>query len=184
MTVLAAIQGDSECWIATDSRRTSYWHNIKDDCVKVCERDGFIFAGTGMAKGIQAIENFWEAPIRKYEQDSVDYVLKTIGNSIFDCLKSNNCTTTKDNRTLTESVFIFCYDGSLYEFGNCGLVQVIRDYAAHGSGMEFALGSLFTTQHYDIDTKERLEMAINSASYHSAFCGGDIKIYKQTKGRV
>lgn len=73
--------------------------------------------------------------------------------------------------------FILGFEGRLFTFfSDMGFAEVTEKYTAVGSGSPYALGSLFTTEGTDMNSKERIELALESSQKFDAYVQGPYDI--------
>lgn len=190
MTVLIGIQTDKGAYIGADSQTTSYWHLKQSGTQKITKKDGFVFACCGMAKGSSSIPHRWVAPKRGHKQPAEEYIFKEFSPNMLKFLEDENCIVKFNSQTLSEVNMVFSYEGQLYTFETCGHVTKVNDYIASGCGLEFAYGSLFSTERMISENEEiemedyieyRIKLAIDAAGHFDTFCNDDVQIEFQEK---
>ena len=72
---------------------------------------------------------------------------------------------------------IICVKGRIFEHSavDMSLTEYNEDYLAMGSGSDFALGSLWTTQHQK-NGKRRAQLAVEAAVKYSTSCIGPVDV--------
>lgn len=104
-----------------------------------------------------------------------------------DQLEKYNLLEEKNSIKNSESFMIVLYNNQLYEIDkNFGITQTIEKYYCLGSAEEIAMGSLYTSKYLkEMDTEERVKLALESCTYHDIYINDDYDIFKlNDKGEV
>lgn len=104
-----------------------------------------------------------------------------------DQLENYNLLEEKNNIKNSESFMIVLYNNQLYEIDkNFGITQTIEKYYCLGSAEEIAMGSIYTSKYLkEMDTEERVKLALESCTYHDIYINDDYDIFKlNDKGEV
>ena len=104
-----------------------------------------------------------------------------------DQLEKYNLLEEKNSIKNSESFMIVLYNNQLYEIDkNFGITQTIEKYYCLGSAEEIAMGSIYTSKYLkEMDTEERVKLALESCTYHDIYINDDYDIFKlNDKGEV
>lgn len=114
-------------------------------------------------RGIETIENFVEFMKELFKKEG--YIRK---------YKDKDCPAIS-----TETEFIIAHKGRMYTVGeDLSIVEDSKnDYAAIGSGADFALGSLFATKNTRISSRKRLIRALKCSAYFDPGVGTPFRVY-------
>ncbi len=110
----------------------------------------------------------WKFPPKSQSLSIEQYIHYTIPKSLRELFQNNGCLNKNDDIESVDTDFIFTYNNNIYIMeGNFAIWQTTDEFASIGSGSTYALGSLFTTEKYDLDAKDRVMTALKSASEYS-----------------
>lgn len=161
MTCIVGIQEGGKVWIGGDSAAVGNNTIQVIDEEKVFQNGDVIVGYTTSFRMGQILQNHWSPPARLEGQHPDHYVKTTLIESIRDVLKSKGYAEVSSNQE-SGGKFLLGYKGTLYRVDNDYQVIKMRDkMTAVGSGEEFALGSLASTEG---EPTERIEKALRAAS--------------------
>jgi len=116
----------------------------------------------------------WWTPPDRGTMDVEQYIHTKFIEGVRNQLKTGGYTRVSDNRE-EGGTFLVAYHDRLFEVHNDFQIAMPGiPYSSIGSGREFALGSLYTTQGGILSTEARAVVAVESAAQFSASVGGDI----------
>lgn len=184
MTVIAAVVNENGSFIAGD-------RGASDDNIilplahpKVWQLGNYLFGYYGSMDGEKVMYNF-EPPVPTALQKK--HIDKFMGNEFTKALKEFY-----DEHFVFVSEkecdfgMIIIAEGKMYEHdaGTMSMTRFETDYLSLGSGSEYALGSLYTTQTW-ADGKKRVRLAVEVATKYSPSCMQPIDVVsiprKETK---
>jgi ATP-dependent protease HslVU (ClpYQ) peptidase subunit len=138
---------------------------------KIYIRDEWIFGYAG-SMGVGQIMQIIDIPILKKDDDPFMILRMDMVDSFKYMLDHNGITLNDENET---DILIGCR-GRLFEFSPTDWSVAEIKETAIGSGGNFALGSLYTTQEFPITPEFRMEYALNAAITYSPTCQGPFDI--------
>lgn len=170
MTCIAAIKQNGNVYLASDSEVS--WGNSKGDFGSKLAKTGELIIGTaGDSMTGDLIREVFSAPTRG-SKDAYKYLISEYGPALRNFLKTHEVLTIKDGTARSKFWAVVALDRRLFTiFSNFAVIEH-EEYAAFGSGEEFAIGSLYSTS--NLPVRERLTLAVSSAIKHAQGCGGDI----------
>ena len=181
MSVVIGFKQKDKVWLACDKQvtvgdRKAFLEN-HHKIIAVPEREGILIGSVGLLRGINLLEtnNSYIDELLYYRQ-CIDYTYMV---NVFPLLVNELYVThgmvAKEEQTLNlKNEFLLATPASLFEVGFDGSVQEASQFAAIGSGAEFAIGCLakYTKDDYkDQEVINILKEAIIAASYNVG-CGG------------
>ena len=169
MTVLVGIANGANVYIGADRGASDESTIVSMSRPKVHTNNGWVFGYAGSIGTGQLLEFI------KFPDPSTDDVYKLVRINIVSSLKNLIEKSGKmDEEQAAE--FLIGANGRLFEFSTAdwGVTEVYE--TAGGSGNQIALGSLYTSLLHIVDTKERIELALNAAITYSPSCQGPYDI--------
>lgn len=174
MTCIVALKTENGIWMACDSLTTKGGTKRCIPGSKMFERNGIHFAWAGSVRDMQVVKHRVNFPQFHPDMDPVEFAEAAIPDAIRDALKSHGAGTVEDGQDWGDSTILYVFKGEIYEMtANFGVLRIGDEYAACGSGEDYALGSLFATE--GMDPKERVTKAVSAAIQFSSGCGGEVK---------
>lgn len=169
MTCIVGIVDKEKVYIGADSAGTgNFKRTIRKD-LKVFVRDKFIMGFTSSFRMGQLLmhDDRFSMRCQKSGEDDFHYLINAFIPAI-QKLFSDGGYLTKDKEELVGGVFLLGFNKRLYRI-DCDFQvgESVANYEAVGCGDEFALGSLFTTEHSEESAEQRIIKALEAASNFS-----------------
>lgn len=166
MTCIVGIEHDGHVYLGGDSAAADDWSILQLSEPKVFKVGNIVLGYCGSIRIGQLLQYGLALPEPTVNQSDMSYLTLDVIDAIRACLhgrgslrKENEVEETADSTNL-----LLGYKGKLYYVDYDLHVGRSRDgYYAIGSGMHIALGSLFTTEKYDISPEERIKLALEAA---------------------
>lgn len=182
MTCIVAVKHDNGVVLAGDSCSSTHYFKHNTMLSKVFHVDPNTMIGyCGSFRMGQLLEHKLKMPKREPGVSDIEYVVLQVIEEIRRILKLGGIT--KIEHEVEEGgSFILCYKNEAYYIWEDFQVNPTMDsYLATGSGMEYALGSLYTTAPSEgcLSSEKAIDaaiLAIEAASHHSPFVGGPIDV--------
>jgi ATP-dependent protease HslVU (ClpYQ) peptidase subunit len=154
-----------------DSCASTEDQKIVFDGCKLFEKEGFLFGYAGSYRFPDIVEYHTKFPKRGPKDDDRGYLVSKLLPAIRDSLKAYEFI--RQDEVLDQQALIG-YRGKLYQLSSdFSVIRAAHGYAAIGSGMSVALGSLHSTVWLNsLSTKDRITFAINAAGDHARGVGG------------
>jgi ATP-dependent protease HslVU (ClpYQ) peptidase subunit len=107
----------------------------------------------------QVLQYGWSAPSRAVGCDLMKYMCTVFVDSIRDSLKDAGFARDEKGEEIGGN-FLVAYDNELFQIESDYQVgRTINSYAAIGSGYSYALGSIFTSEEDDSETRIKIALA-------------------------
>lgn len=176
MTCIVGITDGKKVIIGCDSQTTGNdindIKNIRKD-KKIFQKNNIIFGVTGSPRFTQILEFMWCFDAIDEGQDEFEYLVKTVVPTAMESLEVNKCSDLNNGRLTTDSAMLIGIGNRLFcLYSDFQIGESTKNYASIGSGMEFALGALTVLENMNITNKQKLEQALEVASFHSSTCSG------------
>jgi len=182
MTCIAGAHNKKVAYMACDSSvLVGNVAVITDSLIssKLFQVGEFVIGYSGVARPGQILQHGWQPPGRKEGEPIEKYITIDVIKSMRDVLSEHGQLKKKEEITSSSAGYLLAYKGIVYSLDTLFHVMVSRcAYQAQGSGGEFALGSLHTTQEFDINIRDRIIMAVQAACEHNPYCCPPIMVYK------
>lgn len=169
MTCIAGVVRDGRVFMAGERGASEGNYIVPIDKPKVWKVNGYLLGYAGTFDGQHLQYNF-NPPTPEGNLD------KFMHSKFLKSLKSFYKEWDIESKD-SELSLLIGVKGKIYEHEASGLTLVSyeRDFIAIGSGAEYAMGSLYTTQNHK-DPKRRLTLALNAACEYSTSCIGPVDI--------
>jgi len=178
MTIIAAVKDDSGVWIAGDRSMSNEDVILQLSLPKIKKINNTIVGYCG-SQGIG--QRAFTMLLPEYIDEEPNWWVEGvfINNMIKKLEDCGLSPIEEENNTQ----FLVCFSNYLYEVDTSDWSYSAFDYTAIGTGSAIALGSLHTTDQYDLGGKDRVSMALQSSIYHSPSCIGPIDILNTHKSQ-
>lgn len=157
MTCIVGVEYGGKVWIGADSSGVSNDHiNIRADR-KVFVNNGYIFGFAGSFRIGQILRYNFKPPVYTKDKDIEEFM-------VVDFIRDLKIVLEEHNKDHMKPYFLTGYMGNLFTIHED--FQVARNtypYSAIGSGLEPAMGSLFSTYELNIPIDEKIRLALHSA---------------------
>lgn len=169
MTAIAAISTGSKVYIGADSAGCAGNSlELRKDS-KVFESGKFLMGFTSSFRMGQILRYSFKAPGQEKKIDDVTYMNTRFVDAVRKCLKIGGYARNVNGEE-NGGTFVVGYKGSIYVVESDFQVAIpLNDYTAVGCGADLCLGSLHTTERYDISPQDRIMLALDAAESYS--CG-------------
>ena len=144
---------------------------------KVYKRGEILFGGAGDSVVNQVLSHIASDPSVVENQDPLGYILNEFIPSFKSFLRQTNHLQIKDEVATIPNEFLVAFRGELFSIGShFDVFTSLDNYMAIGSGEEYALGSLYSTESSDLKPEERIFIALRAASKHDSYVGGPLQV--------
>lgn len=168
MTAIVGIVEEGKVWIGGDSAGVGGLSMQTRSDPKVFTNGEFLIGYTSSFRMGQILEHHLSSPVPYEGEAGMAYMVKRFIPAVKQALKEHGFQQSENGQDIG-GTFLVGYRGELYEIeSDYQVARVQQRYHAVGCGRDLALGSLFTTNQYDIDPEERIEIALNAAAEFSA----------------
>ena len=175
MTCIVAIKDKKtgKVHMGADSAASTDDQVIECSDSKIVKKKGILIGIAGYAININVIKFIFEVPKHEDKVSDFSYIMKIFLPAFRKCLEDNNCTEKENGQLSSWSNFLLAYKGSIYTMGSdfC-VIQYALPYSVIGSGGDYALGSLYTTENQNLTVKNRCKKALESAAKFSSSVSG------------
>ncbi len=176
MTAIAGIVEDGKIWLGGDAAGTGGYRSQLRADPKVFVKGEFAFGYTGSFRMGQLIEYEFSAPVPREGEAGMAYMVRRFVPAIKSTFAAGGFHDGENGRVFYGG-FLVGYRGQLYEVhGDYQVARITQSYMACGSGHDLALGSLHSTEQFQLKPRERLEMALSAAAEFNAAVRGPFSI--------
>lgn len=177
MTIVVGLKHEDGVILGADSQGSSGWHSRFRLDEKVFTAHGIGYGFTSSYRMGQILRyHTYEVLNNLRESDPFGYVVSCLVPMYRSVLKEHGYVQTENGKD-SGGTFLLAFDGNLFGIqGDFQVEEVCEGYDAVGCGFAYALGSLKTTEEYDIPPEDRVRQAIETSCYFSNGCGGETSI--------
>jgi ATP-dependent protease HslVU (ClpYQ) peptidase subunit len=105
------------------------------------------------------------------------YLVNTFIPRLIECFKYNGFLTQDEDGALRGGEFLLGFSNRLFLIqDDFSVLEPDNGYTALGTGMEYALGSLYSTSNIDMNQADRAKVAVLAASNFSPTVGGSVDV--------
>ena len=169
MTCIVAIKENGKVYLGADSASSD-----DEQDMRTISKHPKIFKNGPVAIGFcgswRAGKVFqYDLIVPKLDTNDIDrYMNTTFINALQECAERNRLVIDESKPENDLADLIVAVSGRIYEVqSHIQALEHVDNYFAVGSGAKFALGSLCTTEEFDLPPNERLELALDAASKYS-----------------
>lgn len=168
MTAIAGIVENGKVWIGGDSAGVGGLSlQVRSD-PKVFKNQDFAFGYTSSFRMGQLLQYSFTPPKPLEGESGMEYMVRRFVPAVKDVFKEGGYQSNKDGQD-EGGTFLVGHRGQLYEIeSDYQVARVRQPYCAVGCGQDMALGSLHSTEHFDLPPRERITMALDAAEAFSA----------------
>lgn len=171
MTCIIGLKQDGKLVVGADTRVTAGGYVVNTEANKLIEKDGTIMGICGYMRFADIIRSQFSVPPKPEGKSDQDFLSTEFANSMRTCLEGVKMVELKDGMSwIPDSAMIIVYKNNIYSMGSDYSICAHTDYAAEGSGTDYALGSLHATSGLSLDPKTRVTMALDAACKFNAWC--------------
>lgn len=176
MTAIVGVVEDGKVWLGGDSAGVGGLSMQVRSDPKVFKNGDFVIGYTSSFRMGQILEHHLSAPQPFEGEGGMAYMVKRFIPAVKEQLKSHGFQRTNDGQD-SGGTFLVGYRGELYEVEDDYQVgRVLQRYHAVGCGRDLAIGSLFTTNDFELSPRERITLALQAAAEFSAGVRGPFTI--------
>lgn len=183
MTCVVAIKEGKNVWMGADSMAST--EDLKSNLVqpKIFKNGNILIGCCGSTRMLQLLQYYFKAPKHSRGVEDNAYLACDFMSSVRVCFTENGFLgdpgADSTDKSDTSGEFLVAYKGKIYYAqDDFSIIETTDSYASVGSGNHLAFGSLHSTESFNLSPKERIEMAIQAATYHCPSVGGPINIFK------
>lgn len=168
--VVGLVSPEGQVILGADSAITSGNKQISIKGIKLFPLFDLIIGACGMLKPAQVLKYELVVPEHPAGYTAEEYVHIFFIPALTECFKEEPIPFEDESPSITGASFLVGYQGQLFEIDEYLACTTHTDtYAAIGSGSGYALGSLATTELYDITPKDRVQLALEAAAKFDPF---------------
>ena len=171
MTCIAALVDthSKTIYMGGDSAGTRGYYTVMTmKTPKVFINQGFLFGSTGTMRTLQILQHSFVPPSYHPKDMKIEeFMNRVFVDALRTCLKDSGAALKDKEQEGQSNETLVGYRGKIFLIDSAyAAIEVVDNYMAVGCGDELALGSLFSTEKTRLSPRQRLEMALNAASYH------------------
>lgn len=170
MTCIVGIEHDGGVTIGADSAASDGWSLRSRADTKLFQNGPYLMGFCGSFRMGQLLRYALAAPALPDDtSDLEEHMVITFVDAVRDCLTAGGVAYSK-NGTETGGTFLVGVAGQLFQIeDDYQVARNLSGFDACGSGAEVALGSLHTSDQYDLSATQRITMALKAAADLTAF---------------
>lgn len=168
MTCIVGFETEKGVIMGGDSCAANGWNYSILSTKKVFKVDNFLIGCTGSLRVLQLLR--YKLSVEKPQTtDDLKYMATTFVDSIKDLFKREAVVyIDKSIETISGNAFLIGYNKKLYKIWSDFQVSPSNiPYAAAGSGEEYALGSLYSTDYSSFSKEQRLLLSLQASANFS-----------------
>lgn len=170
MTCIVGLEHEERVWMGGDSASIRL-DNLDRRLLgndKIFLTNGILFGSSGSARINQLFHFSLKIPRQKVKDD-YQYLCTDFINAARECIRDGGHLKVEECGEEIDGNILVGYRGHLYSIESDYNIRIPDiGFDACGSGENYALGSLFSTQGTKLNPKERLTLALEAAAYFSA----------------
>jgi len=174
-TCIVAVRGEDGSITMGGDRAISYASTLfKTGEPKVFELVGeegeqFLVGCSGAMRAINPIQHGFTPPRHKKGVADMLYMITEFLPALRIVMKKARAIYSENGRLDADVWALIGYRNYIYSFDAFEVVQIDDDEFATGSGMDFALGSLYTTKESDLTPTDRVTWALEAAAFYNPY---------------
>ena len=174
MTCIVGVADGEHVYFGADSQITKGNLLVDSDMPKIWSVSTVMFGVSGSCRPMTVLKYALKLPKHYDNIDDDAYVSLSLMSVVKNLFDKVGMTTTKDGEVKQDSDIMVGYNGKIYLIGvDYAVIRTSNNYYAIGSGVEAAMGSLYTTERIiELKPHGRLELALEAASTHTRGVGG------------
>ena len=177
MTVIVGVADRGTVWLGGDSCVSAEDFTERVEGGKVFRRGDLLIGSSWSLRASQVVRHEMEVPKYQGSMSPIQYMVRKFIPELRSSLSGSGCLKNESGELRTQFTMCVGLHGSIFtihqDFCVC---QSDTGYMAIGSGRDFAIGSLATTQNMRIIAKKRVELAMLAAAEHSGSVAGPFRI--------
>ena len=164
MTCIVGIIDNEKIWMGCDTQVSSGSRKSRTD-TKIIRHNDLLLGFSGNARELQLMRFGLEIPEQGEAEEDYEYIAATLTPAIQNRLKDAGAAEIDNNVVSARMSILIGYRKRLYTVSwNFAPLRIeSQDYHAIGSGMYYALGSLFSTKDRGLNTESRIRLALETA---------------------
>lgn len=165
MTCIVGLVDEGKVYMGADSAGVSGSDlRVRKD-PKVFRNGDFLIGFTSSFRMGQLLRYGLEVPVatRGSYIDTYEFMVREFVTAVRTCLKGGGCASKRDE-VESGGQFLVGYEGRLFDIEeDYQVAEYVTPYAAVGDGVNYALGSLYSTSGMGYRASDRLKTALNAA---------------------
>jgi len=138
-----------------------------------------IIGYSGSLRYAQILDHGFTPPEFKADDTVERYLVNSFFPDLLVTLTEHQCLLKENELAGYEGVFLLGIRGRLFKIqSDFSFLEYQDTFCASGAGEDFALGSLATTDQFDLDPALKISLAIEASTKYSHFVGGEPDIKK------
>ncbi len=175
MTCIVGLKTKDSLYIGADNAGCSMMHKSFRGDKKVFKKDGMLIGFTSSYRMGNLLQYKLSLPGFIEGKETDEYMCSDFIEAVRSLFISSGFAE-KENNVELGGTFIVGFKGNLYVIGDdFQIAKPADDYCSCGSGMYYALGSLYNTKDWT-DPKARITRALETAEYFNPFVRGPFEI--------
>jgi len=171
LTCIVSYTDNNKMYLACDNYTQMGERVYRKTLPKVYEKGDLLIGGAGNVSNLQAVFYFTDFTRDETKEDDkrddFHYILFDVVEEMRLALKSRGLIRFEDGVEVYDASFLVGYKGKFYNIGpDFSVMESVEPYDSVGTGKMVALGSLYTTNYFDLPVERKIEFALEAASVH------------------
>lgn len=165
MTCIIGLKTKDEIWMGSDTAASGGGIIFNMAQSKTFVRGGVIVSYTGYVRPGQVLQYSYDWPRVKGDID--DWLYNQFIPGWQQALRNAGNLSVSEEQVTQDAHFLIGVGGRLYSMHQqFEVIEVADDYACDGCGQEVAYGVLYATKNKKMRPQDRIQLALEAASYH------------------
>ncbi len=178
MTCIVGVKDKNGVWIGGDRAEASDSEITIAKYPKVFRSGELLIGWSGWIHPAHLLEHVWSPPEQANSQQDFPFIATVVTQDMKRFLEEHKCVKVTDSGPECSGTALIGYRGRLFVLQkDFSVLEATSGYAAQGTYL-VALGSLHTTNLYEIVPEERVRMALEAVAHVSPFVCGPFDIEK------
>jgi len=176
VTCIVGVRTEDGVWIGGDRAEANDKEITIAKYPKVFRVGEFLIGWAGRILPTNLLEHAWSPPEQPASMKTFPFLATVIGQDIRKFFEERKCVRIADHGPAALGTALLAYRGGLFVLqDDFSVIEVESGYASEGDYL-IAMGSLHTTNRYEIHPEERVELALQAAAGLSPFVKGPFDI--------
>lgn len=182
MTCIIGLKDSGKVYIGGDSLILNSGTTLTASDPKPFKKGDMIFASSGYARFSKIVRYSFTVPKHDKNLSTMEYLNTVFIGSLMKCCDDMQYNKKRESRAETSDSLIIGYDSRIFRMScDYDVTEYDSNYISIGSGEDYALGSLFSTENSGLMASERIIKALEAAEFFNngvRFPFGIVELWK------